>query len=168
MERDGFIIVARYEDRGISGESASRPGYQTMLAAARRHEFDIIVAEDLKRLWRELAEQWRCIKELVDLGIAVVTASGIDSRQPNFEIIASVYGAAPELDRNEAAYRTRRGLEGRATARKSAGGKAYGYIPASQSGMEQVEINLIEAATPTRPGTRSRSGNLLRRQIMFT
>jgi hypothetical protein len=40
-----------------------------------------IVAENLKRLWREQAEQWRCIKELTDLGIAINTASEQDSRQ---------------------------------------------------------------------------------------
>jgi site-specific DNA recombinase len=96
-----------------------------MLDAARRHEFDVILAEDLKRLWREQAEQWRCIKEWLDLGICIVTASGIDSRQQNFEVIASVVGAAAELDRKEAAYRARRGLEGIAVAGKSAGGKAY-------------------------------------------
>src|SRR6185312_1628041 len=90
--REGFTVVARFKDEGITGGTDRRPGYQTMLAGARRHEFGVIVAEDLKRLWREQAEQWRAIKELQDLGIAIVTASGIDSRQQNFEIIASVIG----------------------------------------------------------------------------
>jgi site-specific DNA recombinase len=117
-----------------------------MLEAARRCEFDAVLAEDLKRLWREQSEQWRCIKELIDLGICIVTASGIDSRQPNFEVIASVVGAAAELDRKEAAYRTRRGLEGVAVAGKSAGGRAYGYIAARDSVSARVEINEQEAA----------------------
>jgi hypothetical protein len=46
--------------------------------------------------------QWQCIKELLDPHICVVTPSGIDSRQPNVEITASVIGAAAELDRKEA------------------------------------------------------------------
>ena len=75
----------------------------------------------------------------------IVTASGIDSRQQNFEVIASVVGAAAELDRKEAAYRTRRGLEGIAVAGRSAGGKAYGYIAARDSGTAQIEINEREA-----------------------
>ena len=111
---DGFTIIERYSDAAISGGTAARPGYQRMLAGARRREFDAIIAEDLKRLWREQAEQWRAIKELQDLGVHIITASGVDSRQANFEIIASVMGAAGELERKEAAYRTRRGLEGRA------------------------------------------------------
>jgi site-specific DNA recombinase len=148
--REGFEVVARFEDRAITGGTSARPGYQSMLEGARRREFDAIVAEDLKRLWREQAEQWRCIKELLDLDMCVVTASGIDSRQPNFEIIASVIGAAAELDRKEASYRTRRGLEGLAVAGKSAGGKAYGYMSARDSGTGRVEINEAEAAVVRR------------------
>jgi site-specific DNA recombinase len=144
--QEGFEIVARFEDRGISGGTANRPGYQSLLDAARRHEFTAVLAEDLKRLWREQAEQWRAIKELIDLRICVVTASGIDSRQQNFEIIASVVGAAAELDRKESSYRTRRGLEGRAVAGKSAGGRAYGYIPASASPSGEIAIHDMQAA----------------------
>lgn len=149
-ERNSLNVIARFNDEAISGGTAQRPGYQAMLAAARRHEFDVIVAEDLKRLWREQAEQWRAIKELLDLGIHVVTVSGIDSRQPNFEIIASVIGAAGELERKEAAYRTRRGLEGKALAGESTGGRAFGYVPARDSESGHIEVNAAEAATVRR------------------
>jgi DNA invertase Pin-like site-specific DNA recombinase len=149
-EREGFVVSAHFEDRGISGGTSRRPGYQAMLEAARRHEFDVILAEDLKRLWREQAEQWRCIKELLDLGICIITASGIDSRQSNFEVIASVIGAAAELDRKEASYRTRRGLEGVAVAGRHAGGRAYGYIPVRESSTGQIEINESEASVVRR------------------
>jgi hypothetical protein len=40
--------------------TSARRGDQAMLDAARRDEFDVIEAEDLKRLWRAQAEQWRC------------------------------------------------------------------------------------------------------------
>jgi DNA invertase Pin-like site-specific DNA recombinase len=43
----------------VTGGTSARPGYQAMLEAARRGEFDAIVAEDLKRLWREQAEGFR-------------------------------------------------------------------------------------------------------------
>jgi site-specific DNA recombinase len=148
--REGFEVVARFEDRAITGGTSARPGYQAMLDGARLRHYDAIVAEDLKRLWREQAEQWRCIKELIDLDMCVITASGVDSRQPNFEIIASVIGAAAELDRKEASYRTRRGLEGLAVAGKSTGRKAYGYVAARDSSTGRVEIKEAEAATVVR------------------
>jgi DNA invertase Pin-like site-specific DNA recombinase len=149
-DREGFKVGECYSDAAISGGTAARPGYQRMLAAARRHEFDAIIAEDMKRLWREQAEQWRALKELQDVGVHVITTSGVDSRQANFEIIASVMGAAGELERKEAAYRTRRGLEGRARDNKPKGGRAYGYVAARDSGTGQIEINEQEAATVRR------------------
>ena len=144
--QEHFESVARYEDRGISGGTAQRPGYQAMLDAARLHQFDVVVAEDLKRLWREQAEQWRAIKELIDLKIAIVTASGIDSRQQNFAVLAAVMGAAAEVDRIEAGYRTRRGLEGNAVRGEAAGGRSYGYEPAVDAEGNATRIIVREEA----------------------
>jgi DNA invertase Pin-like site-specific DNA recombinase len=48
-EREGFTVTHRFADEAISGGTADRPGYQAMLAAARRGEFDVMVAEDFKR-----------------------------------------------------------------------------------------------------------------------
>jgi site-specific DNA recombinase len=56
---EGLQVVERYSDAAISGGTTQRPGYQAMLEAARRGDFDVIVAEDTSRLWRELSEQWR-------------------------------------------------------------------------------------------------------------
>ncbi len=144
-EREGFAVVARFDDAAISGGTARRTDYQRLLAAARRREFGAIIAEDLKRLWREQAEQWRAIKELYDLGIHIVTASGLDSRQKGFDLIVAVSGAAGELERAEAGYRTRRAQEGNAQKGRSSGGRAYGYIPAALSGTGRVEIDKEQA-----------------------
>ena len=53
----GFDVVATFEDAAISGGTSQRPGYQALLAAARRHDVDVIVAEDASRLWRNMAER---------------------------------------------------------------------------------------------------------------
>jgi site-specific DNA recombinase len=50
-----------------------------------------------------------------------------------------------EHARREASYRTRRGQEGRALAGKTAGGRAFGYIPAALSGTGEVEIEKAQA-----------------------
>jgi site-specific DNA recombinase len=36
-ERHGFTVAAKFSDAAISGGTVNRPGYQDMLAAARRH-----------------------------------------------------------------------------------------------------------------------------------
>ena len=69
----GLKVVARFEDKGISGGTAQRPGYQAMLAAARNHEFDVIVCEDISRLWRNRGEFGSRSVELEDLGVHCLT-----------------------------------------------------------------------------------------------
>ena len=48
--QNALEVVATYEDAAISGGTSKRPGYQAMLAAARRRDILAIVAEDASRL----------------------------------------------------------------------------------------------------------------------
>ncbi|MCP5359894.1 MAG: recombinase family protein [Steroidobacteraceae bacterium] len=148
-ERAGFTVAARFQDAAISGGTAHRPGYQQLLAAARRREIDVVVAEDTSRLWRNLAEQAPRIAELRDLGVHVV-CHDLDTRQESSVILGAVLGAMGEGYRAEIGRRTRRGLEGRARAKKPTGGRAYGYISAAQSGTGEREIHREEAAVVVR------------------
>src|ERR1700722_20249858 len=62
----GLEVVARFEDKGISGGTATRPGYQALRTAARSGRFDVIVTEDISRLWRNRAEFGSRSAELED------------------------------------------------------------------------------------------------------
>lgn len=146
----GLNIVARFEDKGISGGTAQRPGYQALLAAARRHEFDIIVTEDISRLWRNRTEFGPRSAELEDLGIHCLTAVGDDTRRDSWGLVLQIKQAMAEHARREASYRTRRGLEGNALAGKPTGGRAYGYIPARDSASGQIQIDAAEAVVVRR------------------
>jgi site-specific DNA recombinase len=141
----GFDVVARFEDKGISGGTADRPGYQALLSATRRREFSVIVVEDISRLWRNRAEFGPRSAEFEDFGVHCVTAVGDDTRRDGWGLIIQIKQAVAEHARREASYRTRRGLEGKAIKGESAGGRAYGYRPASQSATSQVEIIETEA-----------------------
>src|SRR5215469_5977815 len=63
-ERCGFEVVERFSDAAVSGGTAYRAGYQRLLEAARHRVIDVIVAEDISRLWRLLAEQAPRLAEL--------------------------------------------------------------------------------------------------------
>ncbi len=143
-EQHDFEVVARFTDAAISGGTASRPGYQAMLDAARRREFDAIIAEDTSRLWRLLAEQAPRLAELADLGIDVITHD-LDTRQESASILGAVTGAMSEHYRKEIGRRTRRGLEGLARSHKPTGGRAFGYVAAADSESGNREINLEQA-----------------------
>ena len=144
-ERERFTVVNRFHDAAISGGTTQRPGYLDLLAAARRRDFEVIVAEDSSRLWRELSEQWRALKELQDLGVHVV-GNGIDTRREESKILLAVTGAMAEAYRDEISRRTRRGQEGRALAGQATGGRAYGYIAAADSPSGRIEIDDTQSA----------------------
>lgn len=124
--REGFNVVTTFSDAAISGGTTQRPGYQRMLAVARRSEFDVIVAEDSSRLWRNMAEQAPRLAELHDLGIHVV-AGGLDTRQKGSGMMSAVAGAMSAQYREDIGEKSRRGNKGNALARKPTGGRAYGY-----------------------------------------
>ena len=79
-----------------------------------------------------------------DLDIAVITHD-FDSRQESAAILSAVNGAMSEQYRREIGRRTRRGLEGLALNRKSTGGRAFGYVAASDTESGEREINPEQA-----------------------
>lgn len=143
----GLAIVAVFKDRGLSGGTAARPGYQALLAAARAGSFDIIVAEDISRLWRSNAEYGPRSAELSDLGIHLVTCVGDDTRREGWGLMLAIKQAIAEQARRETSYRTRRGLEGRALAGKSTGGRCYGYTAAGDIDPAESAVVLRMFAT---------------------
>jgi DNA invertase Pin-like site-specific DNA recombinase len=148
--REGFVVAGVYSDAAISGGTARRPGYQSMLAAARRRDFQFLVAEDTSRLWRNTAEQEPRKAELLDLGIHVVTGN-LDTRQKGAALMSAITGAMSQQYRDDIGEKSRRGMKGNALARRPTGGKAYGYRSLSRpDGSRYVEIVPEQAAVVRR------------------
>lgn len=123
----GITVVDQFADRGISGGTADRPGYQGLLASARAGQFDIVIAEDISRLWRNRSEYGQRSAEFEDRGIHLLTCVGDDTRRDGWGLVLGIKQAIAEHQRREISYRTLRGLEGRALAGESTGGRCYGY-----------------------------------------
>lgn len=138
----GLTIVARYNDRGISGGTTAREGYQSLLADARSGFFDVIIAEDVSRLWRSRGEYGARSAELEDLGVHLITCTGDDTRRDGWGLMLGIKSAVAEHQRREISYRTKRGMEGKALAKESTGGKCYGYVK-SMSQVEPLEASRI-------------------------
>ena len=126
-ELQGFEVAGTFADEAISGGTTARPGYQAMLRAARAGEFEVIVAEDISRLWRARSEFGQRSAELEDLNVHLVTCVGDDTRRDGYGLVLGIKSAIAEHQRREISYRTRRGMEGLAAAGKSTGGRCYGY-----------------------------------------
>ena len=127
-EREGWKIVARFKDEAVSGAKADRPGYQALMAAAKAREFDVIIADEVSRLWRDQEEQWRAVKRLEFCGVHIRGVNdGVNTLSEGFGLLLSIRGAINEEARREIGKRTHRGLAGQALAGYNAGGRSYGY-----------------------------------------
>ncbi len=112
-----------YSDRGLSGASHLRPGYQRLLEDARCNVFDVVVAEGLDRISRDQEHIAAFFKQMRFQGIPIVTvAEGEIS-----ELHIGLKGTMSSLFLKDLAQKTHRGLEGRVRKGKSAGGITYGY-----------------------------------------
>ncbi|MCC7200958.1 MAG: recombinase family protein [Gammaproteobacteria bacterium] len=130
IEAEGWTLAHHYRDEAMSGSITARPGYQALLAAAERREFDVIVVDDLSRLSRDQVEGERAIRRIEFAGIRILALSdGYDSTSKSRKIQRGVKGLMNELYLDDLRDKTHRGLTGQALQQFSAGGKAYGYRP---------------------------------------
>ncbi len=127
-ERNDWPIVARYADEAMSGAKADRPQYQALLEAVKRGECDVIVVDEVSRLWRDQEEQWRAVKQLRFCRVHILgVCDGINTQAGGYGLLLSIRGAMNEEARRETAMRTHRGQEGQVRKGFSAGGRVYGY-----------------------------------------
>jgi site-specific DNA recombinase len=126
--QEGWTVVAVYADEAISGSRADRPQYQALLAAAARHEFDVLLIESLDRLSRDQVEGERAVRRLEFSGVRLLGLSdGYDSRAASRKVTRSIRGLMSELYLDDLAAKTRRGLEGQALRGLATGGRPFGY-----------------------------------------
>jgi site-specific DNA recombinase len=127
-ERHGWSISQEYSDQAHTGADNARPQYQAMLAAATRHEFDMVIADDLSRLTRDASESHRLVKTFEFQNIRLMTvADGVDTDVKGYQFILAFRATQNELYLEDVASKTHRGLLGKACQGLPCGGKVYGY-----------------------------------------
>lgn len=127
-ELEGWTIVATYADAAMSGSDANRPQYRAMLDAAARHEFDVLLVDDLSRLTRDAVECERAIRRLEFAGLRIVaTSDGYDSTSKARKVHRGFKGLMNEIFLDDLRERVHRGLTGQAQKRYWCGGRPYGY-----------------------------------------
>ena len=120
---EGWTIVNRYTDHGISGASMMRPGIQMLMQDAAAGKFEIVLAEAMDRLSRDQEEIAGIYKRLQFSGVKIFTMS--EGEVSNLHI--GLKGTMNAMFLKDLADKTRRGLRGRVEQGKSGGGLTYGY-----------------------------------------
>lgn len=68
-------IVAVYTDEKQSGTNTDRVGFQRLVAAARKHEFEAVIIYDITRGSRDVGDWFTFRKQMLMLGIQVISTS---------------------------------------------------------------------------------------------
>ncbi len=148
IDHESWTYLHVYTDRGLSGASRLRPGYQKLLEDARDGQFDVVVAEALDRLSRDQEDIAGLYKQLSFAGIQLVTLAEGEIN----ELHVGLKGTMNALFLKDLAQKTHRGLEGRVRQGLSGGGIAFGYdvVRESDARREPIRgkrrINEAEAA----------------------
>jgi site-specific DNA recombinase len=129
IQKQGWTVVAHFEDQGISGAAlGNRPGVLKLQEDALARRFDVIVVTDLTRLSRSQGDLSKMIDRLTVKGIRVIgVQDGYDSARRGHKLQAGLSGIIGEAFREMVKDRTYAALESRAKAGRPTGGRAYGY-----------------------------------------
>ncbi len=139
--REKWLLVATYADRGMSGASNLRPGYQKILDAARNGEFDIVLVEALDRISRDQEHIASFFKLMSFAGVRIVTLAEGEIT----ELHVGLKGTMNALFLKDLAEKTRRGLRGRVEQGRSGGGLCYGYAVLRSMNGERGGREIVEA-----------------------
>jgi len=136
--RAGWLVLAVYEDNGISGAKGrnGRPGFDRMLKDANRREFDMIMAWSVDRLGRSLQHLVGFLEEIHALNIDLyLHVQGLDTTTPAGKALFQMLGVFSEFERAMIQERVKAGL-----ARARAQGKTIGRPKVNG----QVERKVLE------------------------
>jgi DNA invertase Pin-like site-specific DNA recombinase len=123
-ERQGWEIVAQYDDAGISGSKGrkDRPGLDNMLKDAQRRRFDVLMAWAIDRIGRSLIDLLTTIQTLEACGVDLyLDQQAIDTTTPTGKLMYQITGAFAEFERSMIRQRIHAGLK-----RAKDAGKTFG------------------------------------------
>lgn len=98
-----------FQDEGVSGAKASRPGLEKLLK--RLKQGDVLIVWKLDRLGRSLSHLIDLISHFEDRGVGFTSLSdGIDTTTPIGKLFFHISGAFGEYERNLISERTKAGM----------------------------------------------------------
>jgi len=118
----GFEVVHEYEDRGVCGQKARRPGLDALMADARRKKFSVVLVAAFDRIARS-TRTFLHVDELESLEIEFISRrEGVATGDAMGRLFITIISAIAELERSLVVERVKSGmrrarLEGRQIGR---------------------------------------------------
>ncbi len=134
LPRLGFREAGAFSDAAVSGSSWARPGLDAALAEIEAGRADVLFAEALDRISRDLEQVARIAKRVAFRGARIVTLSEGEIGALHI----GLSGTMAQLYLEQLAEKTRRGLRGVVAEGRIAAGRAYGYRPTAERGRFEI------------------------------
>ena len=137
-ERNGWLVVEEFVDRGISGAKGRehRPAFDRLWCGVARKDFDVVMVWAVDRLGRSLQHLIEFLSELhskrIDL---LIHQQGIDTTTPGGKALFGMLGVFAEFERSMIQERVRAGIK---RARANDPEKLWGRKPYEVSDPELV------------------------------
>ncbi len=123
--RKGFVVTAEYQDHGISGTKARRPGLDSLMADARKGKFTVLLVSAFDRIARSTRHFLQVLDELDSLDIQFISArEAVDTTGPMGRLFVTMIGSIAELEGALIRERIRQGM-----ARRRLEGYRLGRAP---------------------------------------
>jgi DNA invertase Pin-like site-specific DNA recombinase len=142
----GFEVVHEYEDRGVCGKKARRPGLDLLMADARRKKFSVVLVAAFDRIARSTRNFLQVVDELDSLGIEFVSRrEGVATGDAMGRLFVTIISAIAELERSLVVERVKSGmrrakLEGRQIGRSRLDVNRQQVIQDRRSGMSLTQV----------------------------
>ena len=142
----GFEVVHEYEDRGVCGKKARRPGLDLLMADARRKKFSVVLVAAFDRIARSTRNFLQVIDELDSMGIEFISRrENVDTSGPMGRLFVTIISAIAELERSLVVDRVKSGmrrakLEGRQIGRARLDVNREQVVQDRRSGMSLTQV----------------------------
>lgn len=135
-----------YEDRGVCGKKARRPGLDALMADARRKKFSVVLVAAFDRIARSTRNFLHVIDELESLEIEFISRrEGVATGDAMGRLFVTIISAIAELERSLVVERVKSGmrrarLEGRQIGRSRLDVNRERVVLDRRSGMSLTQV----------------------------
>ncbi len=142
----GFEVVHEYEDRGVCGKKARRPGLDDLMADARRKKFSVVLVAAFDRIARSTRNFLQIIDELDSMEIEFISRrEGVATGDAMGRLFVTIISAIAELERSLVVERVKSGmrrarLEGRQIGRARLDVDREQVVHDRRSGMSLTQV----------------------------
>jgi DNA invertase Pin-like site-specific DNA recombinase len=142
----GYEVMGIYEDRGVCGKKARRPGLDALMADARKKKYGVVLVAAFDRIARSTRNFLQIVDELDSLGIEFISRrEGVATGDAMGRLFMTIISAIAELERSLIVERVRAGmrrarLEGRQIGRARLDVDRDHVVQDRRSGMSLTQV----------------------------